>query len=61
MQRLLKKTAPDQEGAQAPLPEGSEDAWGGLPTPPGTFSGEMVTFDMGSLVLGSRRVHLYEW
>ena len=31
---------------------------------PGTFSGEMVTLDMGPLALGPRRVHLalmYEW
>ena len=53
----------EPEGAQAPPTEGQEDARGAYP-PPGSLSGEMITFDMGPLALGPRRVHLalmYEW
>ena len=54
---------PESERAQAPPPEGQEGTRGAYP-PPGTFSGEMVTLDMGPLALGPRRLHLtlmYEW
>ena len=49
-----EETAPDPEGAQAPPPEGSEDARGDY-SPPGTFSGEIVTYDMKPSTLGPRR------
>ena len=43
--------------AQVPPPEDSKDAQGAY-SPPGTHSGDMITFDMGPLALGSRQVHL---
>ena len=46
-------TAPDTKEVQAPPPEDFEDAKGAHP-PPGAYTGEMITFDMGSLAL----VHL---
>lgn len=58
-----EETTPEPEDAQAPAPVSQEDARGAYP-PPWTFSGEMVTLDMGPLALGPRRVHLalmYEW
>ena len=56
-----EETTPEPEDAQAPPPEGQEDAWD-LPTPGDLL--RMVTLDMGPLALGPCRVHLalmYEW
>ena len=58
-----EEMTPEPEGARAPRTESQEDAQGGFPSP-GTFSGEMVTLNMGPLALGPRWVHLalmYEW
>ena len=57
------ESAQEPEGAQAPPPEGQEDARGAN-LPPGSLSGGMITFDLRPMGLGPRQVHLalmFEW
>ena len=54
MQRLLKRVRPIMRGHR---PHRLMRMPGGLSTP-GAFFGIMVSFDMGPLALGTRRVHL---
>ena len=62
MQRLLKRVRPTMRGHRSHRLR-AQRIPGGLSIP-GAFSGMMVSFDMGPLALGHRRVHLalmYKW